>query len=80
MVKNHSRIDAIAARKEQPFWKRIPLSILFELNICTDILVRADTGRTARVISNLLGNVFKSIEENWKGGTVTLDIGHTVRA
>jgi DNA-binding response OmpR family regulator len=23
MVKNHSRIDTVAARKEQPFWKRI---------------------------------------------------------
>ena|GEM_PF-1140642 len=59
MVKNHSRIDAITARKEQPLWKRILLSILyaiyFELNICKDILVRADTGRIAQVI-------FKSTE------------------
>jgi signal transduction histidine kinase len=45
-----------------------------------DILVRADKGRIAQVISNLLSNAFKSIKEHGKGGTVTIDIKNRVRA
>jgi len=43
-----------------------------------DIFVRADKGRIAQVISNLLSNAFKSIKENGKGGTVTIDIENRV--
>jgi signal transduction histidine kinase len=45
-----------------------------------DILVRADKGRIAQVISNLLSNAFKSIKENEKGGTVTINIENRVSA
>ncbi|MDP9305056.1 MAG: ATP-binding protein, partial [Thermoproteota archaeon] len=45
-----------------------------------DILLRADKGRIAQVISNLLSNAFKSIKENGKGGTVTIDIENKVSA
>jgi signal transduction histidine kinase len=45
-----------------------------------DILVRADKGRIAQVISNLLSNALKSIKENGKGGTITIDIENRVRA
>jgi signal transduction histidine kinase len=45
-----------------------------------DILVRADKGRIAQVISNLLSNAFKSIKDNGKGGTVTIDIENRTRA
>jgi signal transduction histidine kinase len=45
-----------------------------------DILVRADKGRIAQVISNLLSNAFKSSKENGKGGTVTIDIENRIRA
>ena len=45
-----------------------------------DILVRADKGRIAQVISNLLSNAFKSIRENGKGGTVTINIENRVNA
>ena len=45
-----------------------------------DIFVRADKGRIAQVISNLLSNAFKSIRENGKGGTVTIDIENRVSA
>ncbi len=33
-----------------------------------------------QVISNLLNNAFKSIKENGKGGTVTIDLENRVRA
>jgi signal transduction histidine kinase len=45
-----------------------------------DILVRADRGRIAQVISNLLSNAFKAIKENGKGGTITIDIENRARA
>lgn len=69
IVKNHSRIDAIAKEGTTS----IQFATYFEPNICEDILVRADIGRIAQIISNLS-------KKNWKGGTVTLDIENRVRA
>lgn len=45
-----------------------------------DILVQADKGRIAQVVSNLLSNAFKSIKENGKGGTITIHTENKVRS
>src|SRR5438034_7811796 len=39
-----------------------------------DILIQADKGRIAQVISNLLSNAVKFIKQGGRGGTVVVDI------